>query len=430
MIKGQVVISKIILDISTAKENGSQENYVSSDDGQELEKFKIENWKLFLAGKLEANNTFTDQTDNLTITYRFEVCDFEACKKLLGLDGADNAKVIHDHVFNITYTRKLVKQTNKSEKCPVTDELNVVENKIKKKPLQPRNKCNTMMNPGQTDAGEKVSQRKRGVEEKTEFPATETLSSTEVPESKKVKASKSDSKTKKSSTLSLKSHKHQPTLHKFFATSPPGVKTETKMEEKLMAITVPDAEEQPPKPEKEVVLCYPVNTPKKEEISAIANLQNIAKKISSPVKSSKMYPSYDPMEDVGLDEFAMTDPEIAKRMFQRNLPFLQAIQAGNIFSIRHQEYHSDIQKRRTMDYAPGCINLGDKNLGLFMELMGDVLTTSNDDHRDKIPYFMLVLVPELITKIVMGVFNISKQEAVKKKKDIGILVTKNTPYLF
>ncbi|KAF4526762.1 hypothetical protein B566_EDAN015109 [Ephemera danica] len=83
-----------------------------------------------------------------------------------------------------------------------------------------------------------------------------------------------------------------------------------------------------------------------------------------------------------------------------------------------------------MDYAPGCIIFGDNNLGLFMELMGDVLTTSNDDHRNKIPYFMLVLVPELITKIVMGVFNISKQEAVKKKKDIGILVTKNTPYLF
>ncbi|KAF4526761.1 hypothetical protein B566_EDAN015108 [Ephemera danica] len=336
-IKGQVVISKIILDISTSKENGSQENYVSSDDGQELEKFKIENWKLFLAGKLEANNTFTDQTDNLTITYRFEVCDFEACKKLLGLDSADNAKVIHDHVLNITYTRKLTKQTNKRDKCPVTDELNDAENKSKKKPLQPRNKCNTMMNPGQTDVGEKVSLRKRGAEKKTEVPAKETLSITEVPESKKVKASKSDSKTKKSSTLSLKSHKQQPTLHKFFASSPPGVKTETKMEEKFMA-TVPDAEEQPLKtdkvpkrkrgrgamqsdfiklekapkskyqdnikPEKEV-LCYPV-TPKKEEISAIANLQNIAKNLRTPVKSSTVFPNYDPKEDVGLDEFAMT----------------------------------------------------------------------------------------------------------------------------
>jgi hypothetical protein len=43
---------------------------------------------------------------------------------------------------------------------------------------------------------------------------------------------------------------------------------------------------------------------------------------------------------------------------------------------------------------------------------------------------MLVLVPELITKIVMGVYNISKQDAVQKKKEIGILVTKKTPYLF
>ncbi|KAF4533561.1 hypothetical protein B566_EDAN001047 [Ephemera danica] len=122
--------------------------------------------------------------------------------------------------------------------------------------------------------------------------------------------------------------------------------------------------------------------------------------------------------------------QIATRMFERNLPLLRAIECGEIFSLRHEEYCSDIEKRRSMQYAPGCIIMGDMNFSLFMELLGTKMTTDLDDHLNKIQYFILVAVPELITKIVMDVYEITKEEAVKKKLEIGIRVTKNTPGLF
>ena len=109
-------------------------------------------------------------------------------------------------------------------------------------------------------------------------------------------------------------------------------------------------------------------------------------------------------------EVEITKP-VLRRMFLKNIEYLENIEAGRVESSRHKAFHKSTRTRHTLFYTMITDPFTDDQLEWTLEEMGKVWMKTMRDQMDKNDYVWKVLLAECFIKFYMDHFGFDKKEA-------------------
>ncbi|CAB3383612.1 Hypothetical predicted protein [Cloeon dipterum] len=114
------------------------------------------------------------------------------------------------------------------------------------------------------------------------------------------------------------------------------------------------------------------------------------------------------------------DCAVIEKMFKAHTDYLWALHNGKVPSLLREEFLKTEDNGYAMHYEEGGLLFSFENLNMLTNMVAQTVHESKDEQNKNMNYTIKVLMPELIARIVMSVYKVSKQDALKKIRDISI----------
>ncbi|XP_065341044.1 uncharacterized protein LOC135940183 [Cloeon dipterum] len=114
------------------------------------------------------------------------------------------------------------------------------------------------------------------------------------------------------------------------------------------------------------------------------------------------------------------DCAVIEKMFESHTDYLWALHNGKVPSLLREEFFKTEDNGYAMHYEEGGLLFSFENMNMLTNMVAQTVHKSKDDQNKNMNYTIKVLMPELIARIVMSVYKVSKQDALKKIRDISV----------